>query len=1125
MKRIMRKALAMTLALALTLPPAAGASWALGTELHAAGTTLGPGVHSMKQRLWSATYSDLRTEQYITYTPTEGVRPVVAYGAKVADRQTLTQMAQTLESEGKRVLGGINGDYYVMSTGVPLGMVLSEGVLRSTPQYTNSWALGFQADGTAFIGQPALSVTTTFRGMTLAVSGGINKARTVEGGYVLLTDEFAADTKNTQAGVDVILKPLSENLGEIVEVDLPVKREAPAQSPAPTESAVPTETPAPTESAAPVAMTADTEEEVPVESPAPTESAEPMESPVPVEGAEPKESPVPVETAEPAESPIPAEGEEDPVTGSEELLPGDVPEEGETPARVTAKLVRDDELTIGSAVTCEVVGVYENSKAIEVPRGHYVLTINRRGNEWLVEQLATLTVGERMQFNLVTGDERWKSAISGIGGMYQILSGGVVLSGLDKERAPRSAVGIKADGSTVFYTLDGRQAGHSVGGTLTQVAERLAELGCVEAVCMDGGGSTTFGVTEPNADKLTVGNRPSEGSQRANSNALFLVSELEPTGELERLHVTPYDNLLLAGSALQVYAVGVDTHAWPMAAPADVTWAVEGGEGLISADGLFLSGRKKGVVTLAAQSGAYHGTAQVNVVADPDRVTVRDETTGAAVKTLALEPGQSVDLTVQAVWRNLPLISQDTACVWTVDPAAGTVDENGRFTAAARSGEGVLTVSAGSRSVTIPVKVTGHILELESFEKNVMNLIGTGTTLAQQESDLERVRFGTASARVDYDATAGSAVLAATLPVRSGEKYLSFWVYGDGSGNGLTLQTADSTGTAVDTELGILDFTGWRRLMVALPQNTARVQGLTVLSGEGTVPTGTLWLDQFTTANEEVVDEEAPTVELTVEGAQLKAVVSDVLDHALKKENITVTLDGQVLDFSWDGAGTVTAAVPADAERLHRVTVTARDASGNLARSGRDYSYAPAQTEVFEDMAGHWAASYTAYLAQQGVTNGVQTATGYAFLPENPITRGEFALMVARWQGLDLESYAGVELPFADADQIPDWCRTAVQAMYAEGVMKGSLEGENLYANAQKGINRVEAMAILGRLQIKGYPTTQPEFLDAGQIPAWSLEHVKTLVSQGVVGGYEGYLRPLDGVKRCEVAKMLVTLM
>ena len=100
MKRIMRKALAMTLALALTLPPAAGASWALGTELHAAGTTLGPGVHSMKQRLWSATYSDLRTEQYITYTPTEGVRPVVAYGAKVADRQTLTQMAQTLESEG-----------------------------------------------------------------------------------------------------------------------------------------------------------------------------------------------------------------------------------------------------------------------------------------------------------------------------------------------------------------------------------------------------------------------------------------------------------------------------------------------------------------------------------------------------------------------------------------------------------------------------------------------------------------------------------------------------------------------------------------------------------------------------------------------------------------------------------------------------------------------------------------------------------------------------------------------------------------------------------------------------------------------------------------------------------------
>lgn len=49
-------------------------------------------------------------------------------------------------------------------------------------------------------------------------------------------------------------------------------------------------------------------------------------------------------------------------------------------------------------------------------------------------------------------------------------------------------------------------------------------------------------------------------------------------------------------------------------------------------------------------------------------------------------------------------------------PPPGTVDENGVFTAAAQSGSRNLTVSAGGRSVTIPVTVSGHIQELDSFE-------------------------------------------------------------------------------------------------------------------------------------------------------------------------------------------------------------------------------------------------------------------------------------------------------------------------------------------------------------------------------------------------------------------------
>ena len=106
-------------------------------------------------------------------------------------------MAQRLEQRGKRVLGGINGDYYVVSTGAPLGMVITEGKLLSTPQYDVSWAIGFREDGTAFIGQPGLSVTATFGGQTLAITGGINKVRAEQGGYYLLTEDFGTSTMNT----------------------------------------------------------------------------------------------------------------------------------------------------------------------------------------------------------------------------------------------------------------------------------------------------------------------------------------------------------------------------------------------------------------------------------------------------------------------------------------------------------------------------------------------------------------------------------------------------------------------------------------------------------------------------------------------------------------------------------------------------------------------------------------------------------------------------------------------------------------------------------------------------------------------------------------------------------------
>ncbi|KKP35404.1 MAG: hypothetical protein UR26_C0005G0018 [candidate division TM6 bacterium GW2011_GWF2_32_72] len=57
---------------------------------------------------------------------------------------------------------------------------------------------------------------------------------------------------------------------------------------------------------------------------------------------------------------------------------------------------------------------------------------------------------------------------------------------------PRTAVGLKPDGTWVFVALDGRQLLYSLGASLNTLAYLMLELGCDRALNLDGGGSTTM---------------------------------------------------------------------------------------------------------------------------------------------------------------------------------------------------------------------------------------------------------------------------------------------------------------------------------------------------------------------------------------------------------------------------------------------------------------------------------------------------------------------------------------------------------------------------------------------------------------------------------------------------------
>jgi len=92
----------------------------------------------------------------------------------------------------------------------------------------------------------------------------------------------------------------------------------------------------------------------------------------------------------------------------------------------------------------------------------------------------------------VAVENYWKEAFDG---------GGIA----GTSRQPRTAVGATADGKVILLVCDGRTMRGSAGFTLEELAAKMIALGAVEAVNMDGGGSSTIV-----GSKGTVLNRPSD---------------------------------------------------------------------------------------------------------------------------------------------------------------------------------------------------------------------------------------------------------------------------------------------------------------------------------------------------------------------------------------------------------------------------------------------------------------------------------------------------------------------------------------------------------------------------------------------------------------------------------------
>ena len=1026
MRRFLCKTLSLflTAALLCSLGLAAAASEALGEDLTAKDTLLNQQTQLSTNVFWSSAYSDLRTENLVTYAPNAGVTPMITFGDTLTSRSTVSAAARGLEAQGYRVVAGINGDFYNTSTGLPIGIVVSGGKLISSD--AGYYAIGFRADGTAILGKPGVSVSadlgyalddgTGYTTRVIRTVAGVNKARVSTGGIYLYTYEFndRHTTGNTEAGVDVLCTL--------------------------------------------------------------------------VDGA----------------------------------------------------------LSIGSTAVLRVDQVIESSSATAIGPDQVVLSANDLSDPYYTSALRGVPVGGTITLSL-TGNSGWEEVQYAVGALYSLVENGAVVSGLPSGTNPRTAVGVRNDGTVIFYTIDGRKSGHSIGASMTQVAQRMIELGCVTALCLDGGGSTTLAVTAPDETAAATVNTPSDGGERSVTNHLFLVASSQPSGQLSHFYVSAESDYVLAGSKVEISASAVDTHYIPMSS---VSFSLHADGGSLE-NGVLTTPASGGDITVTASSGGRSGSAVVHAVTTPDSITVRDSKSNA-VTSLSVAVGTATALTASAVYNHLPLKADQEAFAWTVTGGIGVVDERGVFTASA-PGSGSITVSAGGRSLTIPVTVAASetvsagVMEVESFEGTTTIFRGSGGGMDfSLNRSADTVRMGSGSGRIDYtltEADSGFGAGAYTAQWRSGTSTdidnrtytaLHMWVYGDGSGNILSLLYSNGTKGYLTMAAATLDFTGWRQVTVPLASEYFAIQGLQIQApatagAEGliyadTARTGTVYIDEITVTASGVPDNTPPQITLMPDGDTLTAVVSDAVDGVPPRSSVRVAWDGAEQSFSYDAAaGVLTTSLISDG-KPHRITVTVRDVSGNIGRASYDVPTAADWTPVFTDTRNYWAAAYVDYLYNADITTGYADGT---FRPDQNITRAQFSAMLYRYLGLTESAYADVALPFADLAAIPAYALPAVKALYAEGIINGTAGSDGrLYFNPGAYLTRAQAATMIGRTQEKGYATAELTFTDAAAVPAYAAYYIQTMVAQGVLSGYgDGTFKPQSNITRGQMAKILYTLM
>ena len=558
------------------------------------------------------------------------VYPIVMACDTIYGGMTVEEMIAYAEEQGYRVLGAVNSDFFAQSTKIPLGIVIENGIYKSSPEEENIFlisedgadvlektevTLRFSNSGGGEYVDEATGETVTSTGFELAVTH-LNKMRHDYGGIYAFTEAFSTEsTRSSTPGISVRMK------------------------------------------------------------------------------------------------------------------------------------MHGGEMRLGAELELEVEEVIAGDEPVPIGEGYIVLSA-ADNNSWS-DPLKGFAVGDKVTLKIDCGSEELTKALCATGCGDILAADGVMTdtSGWDTELFgynPRTAVGIREDGSMVFYVVDGRASNYSNGAKMSEIAADLTDIGCRYVINLDGGASTVMALKKPGTAHAEVITRPSNGKSRSCAAYILFVTDNESSDRTERMFIAEDGEFLLVGSSLPLNAISADSALYDAEILKRVTYSASLGSFEGGGTAYIYTANEAGEDRITVSANGVEGSGTIHNLDTVDDLTVTDAATGRAPVLSGLKAGDTVQLDVKLT-RLSRQVHFSYSCVdFSLSENVGTVSEDGLVTITGEPGaEGELSVTAGGVTKTFPVTLSVIFDDIQGhwaksyiemlYEAGIVNGTGDGKTFSPND--------------------------------------------------------------------------------------------------------------------------------------------------------------------------------------------------------------------------------------------------------------------------------------------------------------------------------------------------------------------------------------------------------